>query len=153
MFADQGVPMHPENGQSVETANTWVVPFPVAAPRNAVFRNDRSALQQLDYWLQVKQNWTEHQPSVTITYRPGEMDGIIAWCQAHKNQIAGLSFLPASDHAYPLAPYVETTQAEYAAQNAAFPVIDWSALPDYEQSDMTTAAQEVACSAGSCETL
>jgi ribonucleoside-diphosphate reductase alpha chain len=33
---------------------------------------------------------------------------------------------------------------------AAFPVIDWSKLVYYEDRDLTTAAQELACAAGAC---
>lgn len=145
--------MYPENGQTAENATTWVVPFPVKSPAGAVFRNDRTALEQLDYWLRVRQNWTEHQPSVTITYRPHEVEGIIAWVKEHRQYVAGLSFLPADDHAYPLAPYVEITAEEYEKLKARMPKLDFSRLPEYEQEDYTQAAQEAACVAGACELL
>jgi ribonucleoside-triphosphate reductase len=146
-----GVPMTPENGQVAETANTWVVPFPVKAPESAIFRNDRTAIEQLDYWLQVRTQYTEHQPSVTITYRPDEVEAIIGWVKEHRNYIAGLSFLPANDHAYEQAPYVEITQEEYETRAAAFPAIDFARLVEFEDADYTTGAQELACVAGVCD--
>lgn len=153
-LADQGVPMNPENGQQAETATTWVVPFPVAAPAKAQFRRDRDALTQLNYWLQVRRFWTEHQPSVTISYRPEEMPAIIEWCQEHKDFIAGLSFLRLDDHAYPQAPYQEVSEAEFVLADLDFPLIEnWERLPDYDTDHYTDASQELACSAGVCETV
>lgn len=146
-----GMPMYPENGQTIENATTFVVPFPVKSPEGAVCRNDRTALEQLDYWLQVRTVYTEHQPSVTITYRPGELEGIIEWVKQHRDYIAGLSFLPASDHAYPLAPYVEITAEEYERLVAQQPVVDFSRLAEFEAEDYTESAQEIACGGGVCE--
>lgn len=152
LLADAGVPMYPENGQTAENANTWVVPFPVKSPETAVFRHDRTAIQQLQYVHQVRTCYTEHQPSVTITYRPYEIDHIIEWVQEHRDYVAGLSFLPANDHVYPLAPYMEVDEAEYERVKAMFPEhIDFSQIGEYEREDMTTASGELACSAGSCE--
>lgn len=151
LLAASGFEMNPENGQTAETATTWVVPFPVKSPEGAVFRNDRSAVEQLDYWLQVRRNWTEHQPSVTITYRPHEMPAVVNWVIQHRKYVAGLSFLPANDHAYPQAPYQEIDQAEYEARIARQPAVDFSRLAEFEEADQTEAAQELACASGVCE--
>ena len=146
-----GVPMQPENGQQVETANTWVVSFPVKSPDGAITRNDRTAIEQCDYWLQVKQSYTEHNPSVTITYHPNEVIDLIKWVNDHKDLVGGMAFLPASDIELEQLPYIEITEAEYTKLQAAFPVIDFSKIYRYELEDYTTAAQEVACSAGGCD--
>ncbi|PJF32764.1 MAG: hypothetical protein CUN57_04180, partial [Phototrophicales bacterium] len=50
VLQDTGVPMDPENGQTKDNANTWVIHFPVKSPDGAVTRNDRTALQQCDFW-------------------------------------------------------------------------------------------------------
>lgn len=63
VLRDAGVPMDPENGQTPENANTWVIHFPVKAPESAITRNQRSAVEQCEYWLQNKLYWTEHNPS------------------------------------------------------------------------------------------
>jgi ribonucleoside-triphosphate reductase (thioredoxin) len=148
-----GVTMHPEVGQNAETATTFVVPFPVKSPEGAIYRNDRSAIEQLQYALQVRRNYTEHQPSVTIYYRPEELEEVVDWCRENKDYIAGLSFLRSSDHAYELAPYVDITREEYEAAAAAFPAIDFSRLPEFEEGDLTTGSGELACVAGACETM
>jgi ribonucleoside-diphosphate reductase alpha chain len=147
-----GVPMDPENGQTPDNANTWVIHFPVKAPENAITRQDRSAIQQCEFWLQNKLYWTEHNPSATITYRPDEVLDLMKWVWEHRDQIGGLTFLPAFDANYAQMPYVEISQAEYERRVAAFPAIDFSKIYRYEEEDLTTAAQELACSAGMCET-
>lgn len=151
VLRDAGAPMDPENGQTAENANTWVVHFPVKAPPGAITRNSRSAVEQCEYWLQNKIYWTEHNPSCTITYRPDEVIDLMKWVWEHRDQIGGLSFLPAFDANYAQMPYVEISQEEYERLAAKFPVIDFAKLYYYEDEDLTTAAQELACVAGVCD--
>ncbi|MBL8057690.1 MAG: hypothetical protein JNK29_13390 [Anaerolineales bacterium] len=151
VLKDAGAPMDPENGQTPENANTWVVHFPVKSPAGAITRDQRSAVEQCEYWLQNKLYWTEHNPSCTITYRPDEVIDLMKWVWEHRDQIGGLSFLPAFDAQYAQMPYVEIAQAEYERLAAEFPAIDFSKLYYYEEDDLTTAAQELACVAGVCE--
>jgi intein/homing endonuclease len=151
VLRDVGAPMDPENGQTAENANTWVVHFPVKAPAGAITRDARSAVEQCEYWLQNKLYWTEHNPSCTITYRPDEVIDLMKWVWEHREQIGGLSFLPAFDANYAQMPYVEIPQEEYERLAAQFPVIDFAKLYYYEDEDLTTAAQELACVSGVCE--
>jgi ribonucleoside-diphosphate reductase alpha chain len=151
VLKDAGVPMDPENGQMPETADTWVIHFPVKAPEGAITRNDRTAIEQLNYWLQCKLNWTEHNPSVTITYRPDEVIDIIKWVWQNQDKIGGITFLPAFDAQYDQMPYEEISKEEYERLIAKFPDIDFAKLYRYELEDYTTAAQELACFAGSCD--
>ena len=151
VLKDVHVPMDPENGQTAETANTWVVHFPVKSPDGAVTRKGRTAIEQCEYWLNSKIFWTEHNPSVTVTYQPEEVIDLIKWVWEHKDLIGGMSFLPASDAKYAQMPYEEITKEEYEVLSAKFPVIDFSKLWRYEEEDYTKAAQELACSAGACE--
>ena len=46
---------------------TTVFTFPIASPKNAVTRNDMTAIDQLEMWLTYQRHWCEHKPSVTIT--------------------------------------------------------------------------------------
>jgi ribonucleoside-diphosphate reductase alpha chain len=151
VLRDAGAPMDPENGQTPENANTWVIHFPVKAPDGAVTRKDRSAVQQCEYWLQNKLNWTEHNPSVTITYNPDEVLDLIKWVWEHRDVIGGMTFLPAFDAQYAQMPYQEITPEEYERAAAVFSQIDFAKLYRYEEEDLTTAAQELACLAGVCE--
>jgi ribonucleoside-triphosphate reductase (thioredoxin) len=151
VLQDAGVPMDPENGQTRDNAITWVVHFPVASPTGAVTRNQRLALEQCDFWLQNKIHYTEHNPSVTITYQSDEVLDIIRWVWEHQDKIGGMAFLPAFDAQYDQMPYVEITKEEYEQLLAKFPEIDFSKIYRYEEEDLTTASQEIACLAGSCD--
>lgn len=146
-----GVPMDPENGQTPENANTWVIHFPVKAPDGAITRRDRSAIAQCEYWLQNKLHWTDHNPSCTIVYTPDEVLDLMKWVWEHRDMIGGLTFLPSFEANYAQMPYVEITAAEYQRLVAEFPEIDFAKIYRYEEEDLTTAAQELACSAGICE--
>ncbi len=153
VLRDAGTPMDPENGQTEEDAHTWVVHFPVKAPEGAITRKDRSAIEQCEYWLLNKQNWTEHNPSVTITYKPNEVIDLTKWVWEHKDWIGGISFLPDSDAKYAQMPYEEISEDVYNASIAKFPEIPFWKIWYYENAENndSRAAQEVACFAGNCE--
>ena len=151
VLRDAGVPMDPENGQSRDDANTWVIHFPVKSPDGAMTRKDRGAIEQCNYWLHNKLNWTDHNPSVTVTYKPDEIMDLTKWIWEHRDQIGGMAFLPSFDANYAQLPYIEITREDYDRRTAEFPVIDFSKLWRYESQDLTTAAQELACLAGQCE--
>jgi hypothetical protein len=151
VLRDAGAPMDPENGQTADSATTWVVHFPAKSPDGAITRNMRSAVEQCEFWLQNKLRWTEHNPSATITYHPNEVIDLMKWVWEHRHQIGGLSFLPAFDANYAQMPYVEIDRDEYERLAAEFPEIDFAKLYYYEEEDLTTAAQELACLAGNCE--
>jgi len=153
VLRDAGIPMDPENGQTREAATTWVIHFPVKAPETAVTRNSRSALQQCEYWLQNKVNYTEHNPSVTITYNDGEVLDLIKWIWTNQERIGGMAFLPSYDAQYDQMPYAEIGKDEYEQLATNFPTIDFSKIYRYEENDLTTAAQELACLAGGCDII
>ncbi len=151
LLRDQGVPHQPEVGQSVDSANTFVFEFPVKAPSGSVFKNDLSALEQLEYWKSVKLNYTEHNPSATISIGDDEWISVVAWVEKNWDIIGGLSFLPRENHVYRLAPYEAIDKETFERLAANFPQIDFSKLITYEQSDETEQARELACAGGTCE--
>jgi ribonucleoside-diphosphate reductase alpha chain len=151
VMRDSGVPMDPENGQTAKDANTYVAHFPVKSPDGAILRKSRGAIEQCEYWLRNKIFWTEHNPSVTISYHPHELVDLIKWVWEHKDLIGGMAFLPAFDANYAQMPYEEITREEYEVLAPKFPNIDFSKLYRYEEEDYTKAAQELACIAGACE--
>jgi ribonucleoside-triphosphate reductase len=151
VLRDAGVPMDPENGQNRDDAHTWVVHFPMKSPDGAVTRKDRGAIEQCEYWLHNKVNWTEHNPSCTITYKQDEVIELTNWIWEHRDQIGGMAFLPSFDAQYAQLPYIEISKEEYERRVAEFPEIDYSKIWRWESTDLTTAAQELACLAGGCE--
>ncbi|MBI5457870.1 ribonucleoside-triphosphate reductase [Candidatus Kaiserbacteria bacterium] len=151
MLRDQGVPHSPEVGQAVGTASTYVLEFPVESPDSAKFKDDFSALEQLEYWKTVKLCYTEHNPSATISVGENEWIGVVDWIQKNWDIIGGLSFLPRFDHVYQLAPYETIGRERYEELAAVFPSIDYSKLLTYEQSDETEQKRELACVGGICD--
>ncbi|MES2135086.1 MAG: ATP cone domain-containing protein [Patescibacteria group bacterium] len=151
MLKDQGVPYYPEVGQSRESASTYVLEFPVASPKGSVFKDDFSALEQLEYWKLVKLNYTEHNPSATISVGENEWIAVVDWIQKNWEIIGGLSFLPRFDHVYQLAPYEAIDKERYEEMTAKFPRIDYSKLVTYEHTDETEQKKELACVGGTCE--
>ena len=129
--------------------------FPVKAPDNAVFRDSMSAIDQLEHYLVLKNNWCEHNPSITVYVRNNEWLAVGDWVFNHFGDLGGVSFLPHSDHAYKQAPYTECSEEEFAKLSAAMPMVDWVEMALFEGADdSTTGVKELACSAaGGCEIL
>jgi ribonucleoside-diphosphate reductase alpha chain len=126
-----------------------VFSFPTKAPKNSVTRNEISAIQQLEQYLNYKDNWCEHNPSITVYVKEHEWMEVGAWVYKHFDDIIGVTFLPHSDHVYKQAPYQEITKEEYDEMIKTFPKsIDWTKLQ--ENTDLTEGAQELACVAGVC---
>ena len=151
MLRDQGVPYHPEVGQQLETATSFVVDFPVKSPENARCVNDITAIEQLEYWKTVKQMYCEHNPSVTIYIKDGEWLEVGDWVYKNFDYIVGVSFLPYTDHIYQLAPYESITKDKYEELKSKFPQIHYEKLVYYELEDATDVKRELACAGGMCE--
>lgn len=131
--------------------STDVFAFPVKGPDHAVFRNDRSAVEQLDHYLMFAANWCEHNPSITVYVREHEWLAVGDWVYRNFDKVGGVSFLPFSDHSYQQAPYTECSEAEYEVLKAKMPYTDWSELHRYETGDGLENTQTLACSSGACE--
>lgn len=151
MMKEQGVPYKPEVGQQEETARTFVLEFPVKGPEKAVYRDDLSAIEQLENWKLFKENFTEHNPSVTISVGNDEWIQSADWIYKNWDIIGGLSFLPRDDIAYQLAPYETISKDKYDELAKQFPVIDYAKILEFEKEDETKGAKELACVAGNCE--
>ena len=151
MLKEQKFPYHPEVGQLESSATSFVLEFPVAAPPGSITRTDLNAIEQLEFWKQVKLNYTEHNPSVTISVAEDEWIGTAHWLYDNWNLLGGLSFLPVSNSVYELAPYEEISEEEYQTRVANFPSVDFSHIVVYEKEDTTMGAKEFACVAGQCE--
>lgn len=152
MLKDQGVPYYPEVGQTIDNATTYVLEFPVKAPHGTTtFKNDLTALEQLEYWKMVKLNFTEHNPSVTISIGNDEWVTVANWLYENWDIIGGLSFLPREDHVYQLAPYETIDEKKYKELSKRLEHIDYSKIITYEKQNETDLKKELACVSGVCE--
>ena len=149
MMVEEGFP----NEDDVMKPNdTTVFSFPIKCSPDAVFRQDLTAIEQLELWKTYQVHWCEHKPSVTISVKEEEWIDVGAWVYKNFDLMSGVSFLPYSEHTYKQAPYQDCNEKEYKDLLNKMPTsVNWNKLSEYEKSDMTVGSQELACSAGSCE--
>jgi len=151
MLVSQGIKMKPENGQTEENANTWVLSFPMKAPENAVLKDQVTALDQLEWYKRIQTNWVEHNASATIYVKDNEWIEVGNWVYQNWDMVNGLSFLPADGGRYQQAPLEAITKGQYEKMLADFPVIDYTQLSGFELEDNTEGAKTYACVGGACE--
>lgn len=136
---------------SEDQVMTWVCAFPEKAPAKAVIRDDVTAIDQLEWYLKVKQNWCEHNQSMTVYVRDTEWLKVGTWVWEHFDEITGISFLPYEEPKYDQLPYEEITKEQYEKMVQEFPKLDYSQLKYFEDDDNTTGGHILACAAGGCE--
>ncbi len=151
MLRDQGLPYQPEVGQAFGSATTYVFEFPIKAPEGSIYKDDLSALDMLTHWKKVKELYTEHNPSVTVSVSENEWLAVANWVYEHWDIIGGLSFLPRSNHVYQLAPYEEIDSTRFEEMLKKFKDLDYSKIVTYEMADETEMKRELACAGGTCE--
>tara|TARA_B100001769_G_scaffold92623_1_gene71313 strand:- start:1767 stop:3683 length:1917 start_codon:yes stop_codon:yes gene_type:complete len=149
MMVEEGFPAEDD---VMKPNDTTVFSFPIKCSPDAVFRQDLTAIEQLELWKTYQVHWCEHKPSVTISVKEEEWIDVGAWVYKNFDLMSGVSFLPYSEHTYKQAPYQDCNEKEYKHLLNKMPTsVDWNKLSEYEKSDMTVGSQELACSAGSCE--
>ncbi len=176
MLQDQKVPMSPETGQrkedwaraeggdaeacaiykegkswSADDVITWVVSFPVKSPDGSVLRGDMTAMEQLEQYKKIQENWCEHNASCTVYVKDDEWFEVGNWVYKNWDIINGVSFLPYDGGKYEQAPYEECTEEEYNKMLANLPEIDYRYLSMYETEDTTEGAKTWACTGDRCE--
>jgi ribonucleoside-triphosphate reductase (thioredoxin) len=130
--------------------STTVFSFPVKVNDGALLREELSALKHLKLWLLFQRHYCEHKPSVTISVLEHEWMDVGAWVFKHFDEVTGVSFLPMDGGTYKQAPYEETNEEQYQTLLALQPKnIDWDNFKEYD--DNVEGAQQLACTAGSCE--
>jgi len=146
---EQGIPNEPD---VMKPDHTTVFSFPMSCSDTAIYRNDMTAIEQLEIWKCYAQHWCEHKPSVTISVKESEWVNVGNWCWDNFDYLSGVSFLPFSDHTYQQAPYQDIDKEQYESLQSKMPdKINWAKLQDFEKEDNTRGSQELACTAGSCE--
>lgn len=136
---------------SEDKVSTWVVSFPVKSPDDCLTRNDMTAVQQLEHYKKLQENWCEHNASATIYVKDHEWFEVGNWVYKNWHIINGVSFLPHDGGAYEQTPYEEISKERYKELLDKFIPIDYSRLVDFETEDGTDGAKTLACVAGICE--
>lgn len=135
--------------------STTVFYFPLKSPEGALTRKDQTAIEALEVWKILQEEWCEHKPSATIDVQEDEWLDVGAWVYGNFDRLSGVAFLPYDGGTYKQAPYQELTKEEWETwvKEHPTPNIDWSRLQEFEFEDNTSGSQELACSAGACEII
>lgn len=149
---DQGVYFEP---CVMKGDSTTVFYFPIKSPEGSLTRDKQTAIEALELWKTLQDNWCEHKPSATINVKEDEWLDVAAWVYKNFDTLSGVAFLPHDGGTYKQAPYTEVTKEEYEEWIEKHPpvVINWDDLRFYEQEDNTSGSQTLACSGGSCEVI
>lgn len=139
----KGVPNEP---CVMKPNDTTVFSFPMK--EEGLTRNDLTAKQHLDIWLDFQRHYCEHKPSVTISVKEDEWMEVGAWVYKHFDECTGVSFLPDDGGSYRQAPYEDITEEVYDKMVAEMPTIDWNDFVEFD--DQVVGSQTLACTAGQC---
>lgn len=136
-------------------STTSVFYFPIKSPDGSVTRSHLGAIESLNLWENLQDNWCEHKPSATIYVKEHEWMEVGSWVYNKFDKLSGVSFLPYDGGTYRQAPYQELSKEEWEEWCIAHPTpaIDWDDLRFYEKEDTTTGSQELACTGGVCEVV
>jgi ribonucleoside-diphosphate reductase alpha chain len=149
LMEDQGIPAEAD---VMKPNSVKVFSFPMKAPKGAVTRNERTAIEQLELWLMYQRYYCEHKPSVTISVREHEWMDVGAWVYKHFDEVSGVSFLPHSDHTYQQAPYEECDRKTHDELAWKMPSeVNWDLISEYELTDQTVSTKTLACTGSVCE--
>ena len=149
LMEDQGIPCEAD---VMKPNSVKVFTFPMKAPKGAVLRNERTAIEQLELWLIYQRHYCEHKPSVTVSVREHEWMQVGAWVYEHFDEVSGVSFLPHSDHTYQQAPYEDCSKKQYNELAKKMPKsVDWDLISEYELTDTTVGTKTLACTGSVCE--
>ncbi len=135
--------------------STSVFYFPIKSPKGAVTRHNQTAIEALELWKHLQDNWCEHKPSATINVKEEEWPEVGAWVYKNFDMLSGVSFLPYDGGTYKQAPYTEVSKEDWEkwVEQHPTPTINWDDLRLYETEDATTGSQELACTGGVCEVV
>lgn len=151
LMKDAGVPNEPD---FMNPDKTTVFSFPTKAPEGAVTRHQVTALDHLRLYSIYRNNYTDHNVSITVSVKESEWVAVGAWVFDHWDEVGGVSFLPYVDHTYQQAPYQDITREEYELAMASFPSeVRFADLHFYETEDGTSGNQTLACTAAGCEAV
>lgn len=144
-LVSQGVPVRCTLGA------TTIFSFPLKSPDGAITADTIGALDQLNSWSVVNDNWCDHNASCTIYVEDNEWPVVDAWCKANIGKLAGVTFMakftPVPGSYMPLE---KLTEEEYNQRVASFPSISWD---KFTGDSSLSSTREFACTGGSCELI
>lgn len=127
------------------------VEMTINGERVTVEVNMESAIDQLERYKWLMDNYVDHNCSVTIYYSPDEADAIVDWLHTNWDSYCGVSFLyrsdptkTAEDLGYPYLPQTVVTEEAYRAYVAGLKPVDIDRANSHEMID------DGGCATGAC---
>jgi len=136
--------------ERLANATTLVIDFPIESGATKTSR-DVTLQEQFENYLIFQTHYTAHNSSITIYVKEDEWDSLPQLLKDNWNDLIGVSFLPADNGTYELAPYEEITKEQYEALSASMSKFDIKLLEKYEvfESDKDVVNIQ-SCDKGSC---
>jgi len=156
LMIDSNVPCE----EDFYTTQNWVFSFPMKAPEGSITTKQLTALEHFKLFRMYNDFYTEHKPSITISYSPDEYIPLMNELYKHFDTCSGISILPRGDgHTYKQAPYEEITEKEYNLLVGNIPTsIDWKSLVikeiaqlDVDKVNEERSEREYTCISGQCD--
>jgi hypothetical protein len=72
-----------------------------------------SAIEQMDLVRKLQKVWADNAVSVTVYYRPEELEGIQSYLAEYWSEMKSVSFLLHSEHGFDQAPMGELFEKDY----------------------------------------
>lgn len=132
--------------------------FGVPMKMEGINRHTETSMELLERMKFITNNWivpshrsgdNGHNVSLTVSYKPSEVEEIGQWMWDNRNEYYGISLLPFSDSTYSYAPYEDLTEEKYNNLVSLLPEIDLSSVVYGGGGD--TRDQTIACEGGLCE--
>lgn len=143
-----GWELKPEVNQDMETADTYVLEFPIKA-QSGKTKFDVSAIEQLEIYKLTMHYYSDHNSSITIHVRDNEWDDVAEWIDNNKDWIVAVSFISLDDSYYELMPYESINKETYEEMAKSMNPFNPSLLRKYESGqDFDLGDSE--CATGSC---
>lgn len=135
-----------------------VVTIPQKAQEGAILREQEGAIDLFNRVVNYNQNWinpghrsgsNHHNVSVTISYKPEEVDALRKKLWQDRDKYTAVSLLPYSGGSYKQAPFEECNKETHEQYMSMVKEIDLKQVK--EEEDKTQRIEQLACSGGICE--
>jgi adenosylcobalamin-dependent ribonucleoside-triphosphate reductase len=95
--------------------DTSVVSFPVHEKHFVKGKEQATVWEQFANAAALQHHWTDNQVSITVTFKPSEVDDLKACLEMFEDKLKGISVLPLADkdHGYVQAPYESITKEQF----------------------------------------
>lgn len=142
----------------VTSSNGIVVTIPQESPKNAILRENETALDLFDRALMYNKNWVApghrsgdnmNNVSCTISVRDHEWKDLAEVMWDNRHMYSGISLLPFDGGSYKQAPFESCTQEKYEELSKLVKEIDLKQVK--EDDDNTNRMEQIACAGGVCE--